>query len=254
MSLLPIGGNMIWGTSEYAPDDGNMSLLPHLNETESIKREQWCMNKHGSYGKFLILEPERACKEGDLSQCSTLYSRTAGEREVLSRLKGAADLDSLKELEEPLPPVGNLTVEGAMKLLMELGGESFEHIWNTSYDASVRTEFKYPVHLDPQKYWANPLASRLPNAPGMTIYCMYGVSKLTERGYAYRSHKPPIADILRVKEEHDEFLESGERSLRYDIDTENENDPYCGRTNGVIMGDGDGTGTCTRGGVLLYRE
>jgi hypothetical protein len=37
-------------------------------------------------------------------------------------------------------------------------------------------------NTDP-KYWTNPLASALPIAPEMKIYCLYGVGKPTERAY-----------------------------------------------------------------------
>lgn len=39
---------------------------------------------------------------------------------------------------------------------------------------------------DPTK-WSNPLEIRLPNAPSMRIYCLYGHGKQTERGYVIKS-------------------------------------------------------------------
>ncbi|KAH3744198.1 Lecithin:cholesterol/phospholipid:diacylglycerol acyltransferase [Pelomyxa schiedti] len=47
-----------------------------------------------------------------------------------------------------------------------------------SYGASVTAED------DPHK-WSNPLESPLPNANNLTIYCLYGVGKGTERAYHY---------------------------------------------------------------------
>ncbi len=35
--------------------------------------------------------------------------------------------------------------------------------------------------------WMNPLESRLPYAPNMTIYCFHGIGKSTERAYSYKS-------------------------------------------------------------------
>ena len=34
--------------------------------------------------------------------------------------------------------------------------------------------------------WINPLEARLPLAPNMRIYCLYGVGKPTERSYWFR--------------------------------------------------------------------
>lgn len=39
-------------------------------------------------------------------------------------------------------------------------------------------------------HWSNPLEVPLPNAPEMTIYCLYGVGKTTERFYFYNSQTP----------------------------------------------------------------
>mmetsp|Transcript_107350 Transcript_107350/g.308999 ORF Transcript_107350/g.308999 Transcript_107350/m.308999 type:complete len:659 (+) Transcript_107350:120-2096(+) len=41
------------------------------------------------------------------------------------------------------------------------------------------------VDPDDARRFANPLASSLPNAPNMKIYCMYGVGQPTERAYRY---------------------------------------------------------------------
>lgn len=42
---------------------------------------------------------------------------------------------------------------------------------------------------DEPKYWANPLESRLPNAPSMKIFCLYGIGKPVERGYTYGANE-----------------------------------------------------------------
>ncbi|XWS52927.1 hypothetical protein CRYUN_Cryun11dG0114800 [Craigia yunnanensis] len=36
------------------------------------------------------------------------------------------------------------------------------------------------------KYWSNPLEMKLPDAPDMEIYCLYGVGIPTERSYVYK--------------------------------------------------------------------
>lgn len=42
---------------------------------------------------------------------------------------------------------------------------------------------------DPRR-WTNPLETRLPNAPSMQIYCLYGHGKPTERGYVCALGRP----------------------------------------------------------------
>ncbi|KAK4409028.1 putative phospholipid:diacylglycerol acyltransferase 2 [Sesamum angolense] len=40
------------------------------------------------------------------------------------------------------------------------------------------------------KYWSNPLETKLPEAPDMEIYCLYGVGIPTERSYVYKESQP----------------------------------------------------------------
>ena len=47
---------------------------------------------------------------------------------------------------------------------------------------------------DPRK-WINPLEARLPRAPKLKIYCFYGVGKDTERSYFYREESDPSTKI-----------------------------------------------------------
>jgi phospholipid:diacylglycerol acyltransferase len=73
---------------------------------------------------------------------------------------------------------------------------------------------------DPVK-WINPLETRLPLAPSLKIYCLYGVGKPTERSYYYRAPDMPHLTNLNIT------IDTG---LTVDnID------------HGVINGEGDGT-------------
>jgi hypothetical protein len=44
------------------------------------------------------------------------------------------------------------------------------------------------THINSQdpRYWTNPMASKLPNAPNMKIHCFYGTTVPTEVGYHYK--------------------------------------------------------------------
>lgn len=43
--------------------------------------------------------------------------------------------------------------------------------------------------------WANPLVTPLPHAPNMTIYCLYGYGKVTERGYIYQRNPESCGEV-----------------------------------------------------------
>lgn len=79
--------------------------------------------------------------------------------------------------------------------------------------------------------WMNPLETRLPLAPNLKIFCFYGVGKSTERSYFYREDQDPNS------------------SLNVTMDTS----LMMGAVDhGVIPGEGDGTGTCTRSPSCLF--
>ena len=104
---------------------------------------------------------------------------------------------------------------------------------------------------DPSR-WNNPLEVRLPAAPSMRIYCLYGVGRPTEVAYQYRSL--PLAQLLaeaeailgRAATAEDVrrlFLVSTDPRrmlipLVIDRDAE---DPDARLQHGIYMADGDGT-------------
>lgn len=56
----------------------------------------------------------------------------------------------------------------------------------------LATNFSYGIEMDEEKLeendhdhtkWTNPLEVRLPNAPSMKFFCVYGHGKETEVGY-----------------------------------------------------------------------
>jgi phospholipid:diacylglycerol acyltransferase len=49
-----------------------------------------------------------------------------------------------------------------------------------------RDEEQLIKNNDDHSKWSNPLEVQLPKAPSMTIYCLYGVGKETERAYFYQ--------------------------------------------------------------------
>ena len=40
---------------------------------------------------------------------------------------------------------------------------------------------------DDHYHWGSPLASALPNAPSMKMWCFYGANQSAERGYIYKA-------------------------------------------------------------------
>ena len=49
----------------------------------------------------------------------------------------------------------------------------------------AKTQDEVEANEKKMEKWINPLEARLPLAPNMRIYCLYGVGKPTERSYWY---------------------------------------------------------------------
>lgn len=90
----------------------------------------------------------------------------------------------------------NLTVEDALQYLMEKTEPWYSKTIHRSYSHGVaHTAAHIEKNMQESKFWVNPLESRLPNAPSMTIFCLYGIGRPTERGYLYRQNQDPSGQV-----------------------------------------------------------
>ncbi|TIC14432.1 phospholipid/diacylglycerol acyltransferase [Wallemia mellicola] len=122
---------------------------------------------------------------------------------------------------------------------------------NYSYGIEIDEEKLDENNYDPTK-WSNPLESRLPNAPSMSIYCIYGVGKPTERSYYYtegpKTHqglqsdmevgKCEADDCDKTEESNDDLPLTAQNAIDNDLNLPEENPQV---SNGVKFGQGDGT-------------
>ena len=163
-SILPIGGNLIWGDMTSAPDD-----KPGQNV---------------SYGRFLNLRQRNV------------------NNSILVNTK-------------------SLTVEEGYDYLLENSEDWYRKMVTDSYSIGVaHTSAAVEANQKIPRKWINPLETRLPRAPNLKIYCIYGVGKPTERSYYYREEPNPTAWVNQT------------------IDTGLNEDDI---DHGVVMGEGDGT-------------
>ena len=145
------------------------------------EKERECLNLFGSFGKFL-----------------KYHNKVDGEGKTIA----------------------NYTVEDSLALLLRSGGDYFQENYEKFYgDDGIRLNFPSPSpplpppsssspssssspHFvsSPPSSWANPLASQLPLAPDLKIYCLYGIQKMTERGYEYTDLSSPFHLYYKWKE------------------------------------------------------
>ncbi|KAI9044473.1 phospholipid:diacylglycerol acyltransferase [Aspergillus affinis] len=160
-SMLPKGGEAVWGNSTWAPDD----------------------------------QPGQSMSFGTLLNF----------RETNSSLTAK-----------------NLTTPESLSYLLDQSDDWYRDQVLNSYSHGVAHSTKeVEANEKDPRTWLNPLEARLPRAPDMKIYCLYGVGKPTERSYFYQEERDPLVN------------------LNVSIDTTVTNND--GVDHGVVMGEGDGT-------------
>lgn len=120
----------------------------------------------------------------------------------------------------------NLTMEGAYEYLLQHTSTQYGKMLQTNHSFGITTnEEELKANNGDFRKWTNPLEVQLPNAKSMSIFCLYGVGKPTERGYWY-------------KEDEDETTGSQHVYVDNEVSHEDERPKI---KNGVTFSDGDGT-------------
>ncbi|KAF9344787.1 hypothetical protein BGX26_003907 [Mortierella sp. AD094] len=203
-SMIPKGGNRVWGTVNVAPDDGTH------DEEETLVNEKIANNQ----------ETPGATMKGKWSD---------KESPSFGAMLAFAENSNMDDH----------SMDDSMMLLSKMAGDDYNAMLaqNYSVGASV-TQDEMNKSNKRASSWANPLEATLPNAPKMRVYCLYGVGKSTERSYSYNRMSdltPPILD-QRSGNVSDE---TGKVPNVY-IDT-TVHDDRLGISYGIHQGDGDGT-------------
>ncbi|KAF9501792.1 phospholipid:diacylglycerol acyltransferase [Pleurotus eryngii] len=175
---------------------------------------------------------------------------------TLSHGQVIAFRDSLKLNTETVDHgVKNMTADEAGAWILEHTPSSFQKMIGTNYSYGIERD---AVLLDKNDLdhtkWANPLEARLPRAPSMKIYCVYGHGKDTERSYWYVRGRHEYDDSTtepdqpRCIEPEQDGCQSPRPPLdmpmsrRSWIDSEYTDERINPKIiNGVKMGEGDGT-------------
>ncbi|KAJ2745660.1 phospholipid:diacylglycerol acyltransferase [Coemansia sp. BCRC 34301] len=175
MSLLPKGGNAVWGDLAGAPDD--------------IGTRDDAIPEMVSYGAQIRFDD------------------------------GASHL-------------GNQTMDDALELLTRVLDKDALRLLQRYYKYGVfRTQAEMDAHADDHRVWTNPLQHQLPNAPNMTIFCLYGHGATTERAYYYTAD----GGTQSVEDLHEE---AGTPALKID----KRQRPHLENVDiGIVHGEGDGT-------------
>ncbi|KAG9457711.1 hypothetical protein H6P81_002219 [Aristolochia fimbriata] len=222
MSMIPKGGDTIWGGLDWAPEEG-YDCTPKKqknhdayhgpgNQTEKMNVPSNRIN-YGriiSFGKDVAVLPPSKIERMDFRDavkgsklppnvtCPDVW--TEYHEMGWGGIQAVADYKvytagSLLDLLQFVAPK-----------MMERGGTQF------SYGISDNLDDPKYQHY---KYWSNPLETKLPDAPDMEIYSMYGVGIPTERSYVYKissnaeCHIPFHIDTSAAAGQDDNCLQGG---------------------------------------------
>ncbi|CAH2355951.1 phospholipid:diacylglycerol acyltransferase [[Candida] railenensis] len=153
-SMLPKGGELIWGNLTYAPDDPLNTLETDVGDEQAVGMEKIDENtqKNDSFGTFIRLK---------------------------NSVEGEGDED--QEVHK------KFTINESIDYLLDTAPDWFSNRVREQYSFGIaKTKEELERNNQDHSKWSNPLEAALPNAPDMKMYCFYGVGNPTERAYAYQ--------------------------------------------------------------------
>jgi len=142
---------------------------------------------------------------------------------------------------------GNITnIYGGdvIPFLNEISDSNYKNFLKNTYSHDIAfTEEEIEKNKNDITKWNNPLEVSLPNAPDMSIYCLYGINKPTERKYYY-IHDPYSSNAASqtVSPNSDDFDSTPKinEHLGYYLD-QTKSVPEKKIENGIQFDNGDGT-------------
>ncbi|KAF3639745.1 Phospholipid:diacylglycerol acyltransferase 1 [Capsicum annuum] len=197
VSLLPKGGETIWGDLNRSPEEENVCYSAKNKYLRSFSKENDGNNT----------DPRRSIQVKELVKYGRLISFGKTASEIPSSQLSFVDP---KKFVHEYAPVSSTSCEELLTEYDEMSRENIKRVTeNKAYTARTlihllrfvapkamqRAEAHFSHGLaenleDPKyshyKYWSNPLETMLPDAPEMEIFCSYGVGMPTERSYVYK--------------------------------------------------------------------
>ncbi|KAI0262571.1 phospholipid:diacylglycerol acyltransferase [Gloeopeniophorella convolvens] len=165
-SMWVKGGNAVWGNATHAPDDGEGD------------------HTHGELISFRQMAPIASNDNGrDTPPFLEEQGQTVSVHAATTQLEA--------------PVSKNMTADEAGPWILEHTPLTFQKMITTNYSYGIERDEEALKRndLDHTK-WTNPLEIRLPNAPSLNFYCVYGHGKDTERSYWYTSGPYEYDDVI----------------------------------------------------------
>ncbi|XP_057766786.1 phospholipid:diacylglycerol acyltransferase 1-like isoform X2 [Salvia miltiorrhiza] len=189
MSMLLKGGDTIWGGIDWSPEEGHI-CSPKKNGYDQTTGDNKTLNlttySRTKYGRLISFGKEVADLHSSEIESADFRGAIKGNnlanttcRDVWTEYHDMG-IDGIKAVADYKVYTANSMLDllyFVAPKMMKRGGAQFSY--GIADDLSDK---KY----DHYKYWSNPLETKLPDAPDMEIFSMYGVGIPTERAYIYK--------------------------------------------------------------------
>uniref|UniRef100_A0A7N0T371 phospholipid:diacylglycerol acyltransferase n=1 Tax=Kalanchoe fedtschenkoi TaxID=63787 RepID=A0A7N0T371_KALFE len=200
MSMIPKGGDTIWGSLDSSPEECRPSSKRRHqnNDTQSGDGKEGenlvLHTKNVNYGRIISFGKDAA----------ELPSTELERIDFRGAVKGSRATNSTCDVWTEYNEMGLAGVNAVAEYKVYTAGSIVDLLQYVAPKMMARGSghFSYGIADDlddPKyqhyKYWSNPLETRLPNAPDMEIYSMYGVGIPTERAYVYKLSRASECDI-----------------------------------------------------------
>lgn len=195
ISLLPKGGDAIWGNLDSSPEDEHECDLETKSyfQTNSIENNsrnkdtgpQIQIKHRTKYGR--IISFGKTASEQHSSKLHTIAPMELMQQANSSATCGDVWTEYGKINRKSIQILADnkaYTAETFIDLLRFVAPKTMQRA-EAHFSHGIATDLDDPKYAH-YKYWSNPLETKLPDAPDMEIYCLYGVGLPTERSYVYK--------------------------------------------------------------------
>ncbi|KAJ9540428.1 hypothetical protein OSB04_026934 [Centaurea solstitialis] len=198
VSLLPKGGDAIWGDLDSSPEDGHkcdletksyfqMSSKENSSGNED-KRPVFHMNQQTRYGRMISFgktaSEQHSSKLPTVAQMELMHANRVSNSSATCRdvwtEYGKISRTSIQEVAD-----NKAYTAGTLIDLLRFVAPKMMQRAEVQFSHGLAADLDDPKYAH-YKYWSNPLETKLPDAPDMEIYSLYGVGIPTERSYIYK--------------------------------------------------------------------
>ncbi|KAL3597635.1 hypothetical protein D5086_009272 [Populus alba] len=197
-SLLPKGGETIWGNLDWSPEEGHACDLSKKRYSQASAGDKDTNDsdvkmgfhvKESKYGRIISFGKETLqLSSSQLPSVDTKeFLGTRTNKNTNSACGGEVWTEYDEMCRETIPKIAEnkpYTARTVLDLLRFVAPKMMQRV-ESHLSYGIADNLDDPKY-NRYKYWSNPLETKLPDAPDIEIYCSYGVGIPTERSYIYK--------------------------------------------------------------------